>query len=130
MGMQLVQILSITVSLMIMISVIEFIRRGAFKERYAILWLFASVILLILSIWRNLLHYLAQLFGFYYPPSFLFLVGFGFLMLITLHFSMVISSLSEKNKKLAQEIGLMKDELEALKKERNAPTRPDHSQGL
>jgi len=117
--MQIVQILSITVSLVIMISVIEFIRRGAFKERYALLWLFASFVLLVFSIWRNLLDYMAKLFGFYYPPSFLFLIGFGFLMLITLHFSMAISNLSEKNKKMAQELGIMKDELEQLKKENN-----------
>jgi len=114
--MQLVQILSIAVSLIILISVIEFIRRGAFKERYALLWLFSSVVLLIISIWRKLLDYLAALFGFYYPPSFLFLLGLGFLLLITLHFSIVISKLAEKNKKLTQELSLMKDEIEQLKK--------------
>ncbi len=117
--MEVVQILSITVSLFIMVTVIELIRRGAFKERYALLWLFSSLVLLIFSIWRNLLDYMARLFGFFYPPSFLFLLGFGFLMLITLHFSMVISNLSEKNKKMAQELGLMKDELEQLKKDKN-----------
>jgi len=119
--MQLVQVLSITVSLMILVTVIEFIRRGAFKEKYALMWLFSSVVLLTISIWRGLLHKLAALFGFFYPPSFLFLIGLGFLMLITLHFSVVISNLTEKNKKLAQEIGLIKDELETLKKEKNAP---------
>ena len=117
--MQFVQILSITVSLVIMITVIEFIRRGAFKERYALLWLFSSFVLLVFSIWRNLLDYMARLFGFYYPPSFLFLLGFGFLMLITLHFSVAISKLSEHNKRMAQELGLMKDELEQLRKEKD-----------
>ena len=116
--MQLVQILSIAVSLIILISVIEFIRRGAFKEKYALLWLLASIVLLTISIWRNLLHYLAKIFGFFYPPSFLFLLGLGFLLLITLHFTVVISRLSEKNKKLAQELGLMKDEMEQLKNEK------------
>jgi hypothetical protein len=35
-------------------------------------------------------------------------MAFIFLLLIVLHFSVVISSLSEKNKKLAQEIALLK----------------------
>jgi hypothetical protein len=113
--MQFVQIISITVNLLILISVIELIRRGSFKEKYALLWLLASIVLLTLSIWRGLLHYLAQIFGFFYPPSFLFLIGFGFLLLIILHFSVVISNLSEKNKKLAQELGILKEELERLK---------------
>jgi hypothetical protein len=105
---------------MILIAVIEFIRRGAFKEKYALLWLFSSVVLLTISIWRSLLHKLAAIFGFYYPPSFLFLLGLGFLLLITLHFSVVISNLSEKNKKLAQELGLVKDEIEQLKKKKTS----------
>ena len=115
--MQFIQIISIAVSLIILITVIELIRRGVFKERYALLWLFSSIFLLLISFWRNLLHYLAGVFGFFYPPSFLFLVGLGFLLLISLHFSVVISNLSEKNKKLAQEYSIMKEELEQLKKE-------------
>jgi hypothetical protein len=116
--MQLIQIVSITVSLTILIAVIEFIRRGAFKEKYALLWLFSSLVLLTISIWRSLLHKLAALFGFFYPPSFLFLLGLGFLLLITLHFSVVISNLTEKNKKLAQELSLIKDEIGQLKKKK------------
>ena len=118
--MQLIQIISITVSLIILIAVIELIRRGVFKEKYALLWLFCSIFLMVISFWRDLLDYLAGVFGFFYPPSFLFLVGLGFLLLITLHFSVVISSLSEKNKKLAQELSIMKDELEQLKREKAA----------
>ncbi|MBI4682555.1 MAG: DUF2304 domain-containing protein [Nitrospirae bacterium] len=114
--MQLVQVLSIIVSALIFLFVIELIRRGAFKEKYALLWLLASVVLLVLSIWRRLLDYLALMFGFFYPPSFLFLLGFGFLLLITLHFSIVISNLSEKNKKLTQELGLIREEIDRIKK--------------
>ncbi len=113
--MQFIQIISITVSLIILFIVIELIRRGMFKEKYALLWLFFSILLLFISFWRNLLDYLAGIFGFYYPPSFLFLVGLGSLLLITLHFSVVISKHSEHNKKLAQEYSIMKEELKQLK---------------
>ncbi len=112
--MQIVQVLSILISFTIFAFVIEVIRRGAFKEKYALLWLFASIVLLTLSIWRSLLDSIALFFGFYYPPSFLFLIGFGFLLLITLHFSIVVSNLSEKNKKLAQELSILKEEVERI----------------
>jgi hypothetical protein len=112
--MDILQILSITLSLVVLISVLEFIRRGVFKEKYALLWLFASIALIIISFWRGLLDFTAGIFGFYYPPSFLFLLGLGFLLLITLHFSIVVSKLSEKNKKLAQELGILKEKLEKV----------------
>lgn len=113
--MGLIQIISIIISLTILFLVIESIRRGILKEKYALLWLFASIVVLVLSIWRELLDVVAFAFGFYYPPSFLFLVGLGFLHLITLHFSVVISALSEKNKKLAQELGILKEEMKQIK---------------
>ncbi|MHB1039504.1 MAG: DUF2304 domain-containing protein, partial [Desulfobacteria bacterium] len=43
-----------------------------------------------------------------YPPSFLFLVGILFILLILIHFSIAISKLHQMNKKMAQEIALMK----------------------
>ena len=113
--MQLIQILSILVSFLIFVVVIEFIRRGIFKEKYALIWLLASIVLLTLSLWRKLLDYVALAFGFYYPPSFLFLIGLGFLLLISIHFSIVISDLSEKNKTLVQELSMIKEELEEIK---------------
>lgn len=82
------------------------------KERYSLLWLSASALLLVLSLSRDILEYLSHAMGIYYPPSFLFLLAFLFLLLITLHFSVVLSGLSEKNKKLAQELALLRHEIQ------------------
>jgi hypothetical protein len=94
-----------------LIVVIELIRRGRLKERYSLLWLFAGGVLLLLSLSRDLLGYAASLLGVFYPPSLLFLLAFLFLLMITLHFSVVVSGLSEKNKQLAQELALLRQEL-------------------
>ncbi len=106
--MQSIQIIAITFSLSILIAVIDLIRRGKLKEQYALLWLASGFILLILSLWRDLLHKISNLAGVAYPPALLFFLAFLFLLVIVLHFSVVISDLSEKNKRLAQEIGLLK----------------------
>ena len=110
--MQSIQIISVVFSLAVFFAVADLIRRSMLKEQYALLWLFSSVVLLLLSIWRGLLDKVAQMAGIAYPPSLLFLMAFIFLLLIVLHFSVVISSLSEKNKKLAQEIALLKVAME------------------
>lgn len=112
-----IQIVAIIISLGILISVVDLIRRGMLKEQYAILWLASAVVLLVLSMWRELLDNIASATGIAYPPSLLFLVAFLFLLLIVLHFSVIISSLSEKNKKLSQEIAIIKTFFEEHKKE-------------
>jgi hypothetical protein len=111
--MDLLSIFAIVGNGMILVLVIELIRRGRLKERYSLLWLFAGVFLLILSLSRDTLEFFSHLVGIYYSPSFLFLLAFLFLLMITLHFSVVISGLSEKNKKLAQELSLLRSEMEA-----------------
>jgi hypothetical protein len=112
--MQLIQIISIGGSVLLLISVIELIRRSLLKERYAILWLFSVVIVLIFSIWQKLLDKVAGGLGVAYPPSLLFLVAFIFLLLITLHFSVVLSSLSKRNKTLSQKIAILDARMEEI----------------
>lgn len=112
--MDIVKTLAIAGSTSLLVLVLELIRRGKLKERYALLWLFSGVILLILSLSRGLLEFLSRLVGIYYPPSLLFLIAFIFLLLITLHFSSVISGMSEKNKRLAQELGLLQQQIATM----------------
>jgi hypothetical protein len=113
--MDIIKVLAIAGSATLLFLVFELIRRGRLKERYALLWLFSGLVLLILSLSRSLLESLSRLVGIYYPPSLLFLIAFIFLLLITLHFSAVISGLSEKNKHLAQEIALLRQSLEEMR---------------
>ena len=115
--MGLLEIVSVVSSAAIIVVVTFLIRKGRLMEKYAILWLAASVVLLVFSLWRPLLDTVAHALGFYYPPALLFLAGFVFLMLILMHFSVVISSLSKHKKDLAQEIGLLKLEMEKLREE-------------
>ena len=114
--MDLLKILAMFGSGSVFIIVIELIRRGRLKERYSLLWLCASALLLTLSLSRGVLEYFSHALGIYYPPSLLFLLAFLFLLLITLHFSVVVSGLSEKNKKLAQELALLRKELQVALK--------------
>jgi hypothetical protein len=114
--MDIVRLLAIVASITIFIFIIELIRRGRLKEKYALLWLFSSLLMLGLSLSRDILEGLSRLAGIYYAPSLLFLAAFIFLLLINLHYSVVLSELSEKNKRLTQEIALLRFELENERK--------------
>ncbi len=109
--MDLVKTFSVAANGLVLIVVIDLIRRGRLKERYSLLWLLSGGVLLVLSSSRTLLESISHGLGIFYPPSFLFLVAFLFLLLITLHFSVVISGLHDKNKQLAQELALLRHEM-------------------
>ncbi len=110
--MDLLKILAIIGSGALLLIVAELIRRGRLKEKYSLLWLLSGVVLLVFSSSRNILGYVSHLLSIFYPPSLLFLLAFLFLLLITLHFSVVISGLSEKNKQLAQEVALLRQQVQ------------------
>ncbi len=53
----------------------------------------------------------AELVGVAYPPSALFMVAGLFVLVVLLHFSTVLSRLSEQNKTLAQQLALLEQRL-------------------
>jgi hypothetical protein len=103
-----VTIFSICASAGFLLYILEMVRRRKLREEYSILWLAGSVVILILSLKQDWLVVLSRAVGIAYPPSFLFLVGILFILLILIHFSIAISKLHQMNKKMAQEIALMK----------------------
>lgn len=109
-----IEIIAIAVSVLIAAAIFELIRKGKLQERYSLLWFGATVILIVLSLWRELLERIAGMLGVFYAPSALFLIAAFFGMLLALHFTIVVSRLSEQNKKLAQEIGLLGQKFQEL----------------
>jgi hypothetical protein len=92
--------------------IFELVRRKHLLERYALLWLAAGIVVLVLAIWRGLLTSLSHAVGIFYPPAALFGLGFLFVLLMLLHFSITISRLSDQNKILAQRVAMLRQELE------------------
>ncbi|WP_051323882.1 DUF2304 domain-containing protein [Candidatus Solirubrobacter pratensis] len=109
-----IQIVAILVTAGLFVTVFELVRRRALMERYALLWLFASALLLGLAVWRNLLERIASAVGIFYAPSALFVIAFGFVLVMLLHFSLSTSRLAEQNKVLAQRLGLLQQRVEEL----------------
>jgi len=104
-----VTLFSICASAGFLLYILEMVRRRKLREEYSILWLSGSALILVLSLKQNWLVVLAHAAGIIYPPSFLFLIGILFILLILIHFSIAISKLHKMNKKMAQEIALMKE---------------------
>jgi hypothetical protein len=67
--------------------------------------------MLVLAIWRSALDQFAGFVGVAYPPSALFMVAGLFVLVVLLHFSTVLSRLSDQNTTLAQKIALLEQQL-------------------
>jgi hypothetical protein len=104
-----VQIVAIVVSGALLLGVLELVRRRRFLERYALLWLFSALALLVLSAWKGLLGTISSAIGVAYAPSALFVIAFGFILVLLLHFSLVVSRLADQNKVLAQRLALLEE---------------------
>src|SRR4051812_28335934 len=107
-----IQIVAVAITGGLFFLVFELVRRRRLMERYALLWLFASAVLLALAAWKGLLETIASAIGIYYAPSALFVIAFGFILVLLLHFSLVISRLADQNKVMAQRLGLLEERLE------------------
>ncbi len=108
------QVVAILGTLALFLFVFELVRRRRLMERYALLWLFSAVVLLGLAVWKQALTQVANAVGIYYPPSALFAVALGFILVLLLHFSLVISRLADQNKVLAQRLGALHQRVDEL----------------
>lgn len=102
-----IQILAVAASGSLLVLVLELVRRKAFLERYALLWLLSACVMLGLALWEGLLETVAGVIGIAYPPNALFAVAFGFVLVLLLHFSLAVSRLSDQAKLLAQRLALL-----------------------
>ena len=106
-------IVATTVSVLLLLVVFELIRSRRLRERYALLWLATGIVLVALSAWRGGLNTIARWFGVRsYPPAVLFAVGLLFVILVLLHYSTVISRLSDQSTTLAQRLALLESRLD------------------
>jgi len=100
-------------SVAFVLVVLELVRRGHLKERYALLWLAAAAGGLVIGLFPRTVVWVSGAFGFQYLTVF-YVTSFLFLLLVVLAFTVVISKLTERNRSLAQEVALLARRIEVL----------------
>lgn len=111
-----IQLLSITASLLLIGVTVELIRRRQLEEKYAISWLLTCIFFLVCSINLEIIEFLSDLTGVVVPSNFLFLLAFFFLTIVTLSLTVMASNESKRGRKLAQELSILKFDMEQLSK--------------
>jgi hypothetical protein len=102
------KVFAIIAAILLMVLVVELVRRRKLREEYSWLWLVTGGSIILLVIWYDLLLLITRLIGAIAPTTTLFIFGLLFLMLISLHYSIQISKLSHQVKEMAQQLTLLK----------------------
>lgn len=95
--------------------VLELVRRGHLRERYALLWLGTALVGLVVGVFPGLIVVVSRVARVQYL-TILFLLGFVFLLSIVLVFTVIISRLAERHRQLTQEVALLAHAVKELEK--------------
>jgi len=99
--------IALVVSGALLLLILELVRRRKLREEYSWLWLLTATIIMILSLRYDLLLTMTRLVGAVVPVSTLFFFGLIFLMVISISYSVRISTLSLQVKNLAQKLTIL-----------------------
>jgi hypothetical protein len=103
--------------------VLHLLRSGRLRAKYAMLWSTVGAGLVVLAAFPGLLDWTAGRLGIYYPPAAFLMAAVAFLFVLSVHFSWELSRLEERTRTLAEEVALLRDDLE------RQAGRPSHGPG-
>lgn len=103
---------AIVTSIVLLLLIVYLIRKRRLREEYALLWLLVGVAVIVLAVWYPLLEWLTRLIGAVDPTSTLFIFSLIFLLVVSIHFSVVHSRMKDQIRDLTQEIALLRGEIE------------------
>ena len=107
------RLFAILMGVLIVGGAVELIRRRKLREEYAMLWVTASIAVVVFAIFPNLLIWLCNATGVYYLTA-MIVVGFVFLSLTLMHLAVSASRSADDVRKIAQRLALLEDKLEKL----------------
>ena len=113
------QILGAIASILTFVFVFSLLRRGVLREKYAVLWLLLSGAALFFSIFPQALIFVSSRLGVAEPVNLLFFVTIVLLILVAVQLSYELSRHEMRIRRLAEEVALLRDEIDALRESRD-----------
>jgi hypothetical protein len=110
-------VLGIVSALLVLVVVIELLRRRKLRERHAIWWLLAGTLALVVGVFPDILTWASKLIGVAVPTNLIFFVSIAILFLVCLQHSSELTRLESQTRALAERIALM---------EAGPASRPEH----
>lgn len=112
-----IQIILAILLLLILYKLLRSVLKKKLEIKYVLSWIIIDFCLLIIDLFPSILGVLTRWLGIQVPANMIFLVAIILLFLVIFSHTILISKLTESNKSLAQEIALLKKELDTVKKD-------------
>ena len=101
------QVLAFVLSLALFVATIQLVRRRKLREEYALLWLIASGAILLFSVAHGAIQAVGSFFDAGYAPAVILGLGLMFALLILLTHSVIITSIADHKRDLAQSLAIL-----------------------
>ncbi|OQY51101.1 MAG: DUF2304 domain-containing protein [Candidatus Parabeggiatoa sp. nov. 2] len=91
-------------------TILWLIRRDHLHSRHALWWLLVALMVMLLGIFPTIIDWLAIRLGVNYPPTLLFILGMGMILLKVISIDLHQSYLERKMRRLAQRLAILEGE--------------------
>ena len=122
-------VLVIVLAAAVIAFIVALVRSRRLRAKYSVLWFSIGIGLAILAIFPGLLSWVSDRFGIAYPPATFMLLALSFLLVLVLHFSWELSRLEDRTRALAEELALMRLDLDERITSHEAGHTPDEGMG-
>jgi hypothetical protein len=107
-------LLGLSAALLTTVFVVELLRRGILREKFAALWLVVSVGVLGMAAFPRAVGWVAEAVGVQVPANLLFFLTAILLLLVSVQLSYEVSRLEARTRRLAEEIALLREAVREL----------------
>ena len=105
------QVMMIAIMIAAIICIINMLRKKKLDFKFGLGWLFVAVCILVLAAFPVLLDKISYLAGIASPVNMLFFLGFALTVVLIFALSIAVSRLSDRVKKLSQEIAIIRRDM-------------------
>lgn len=112
------QVITAIGAVVLALYVLDLVRRRKLSEEYSLLWVIATMVIAALGFSTRLLTWITDTLGFMGESSTTFAFGLAFSLAMLLYLSLKLSRAGYENHMLTREVALLREEVEAMRRER------------
>lgn len=117
-------LLAALAAVIVLIFIVDLLRRGVLREKYAVLWIFVSGVAIVFALFPASLEWITQRAGVNYQSNMIFFLTIMLLVLVSVHLSYELSRHEARIRRLAEEVALLDEEMQQLRQRLRAQS-PD-----
>lgn len=103
---------ALAISILTVAAIVFLMRSRRIREKYAAAWITLACLVIVIGVFPDLLEHVARFLGVQTPINLLFLASVVLLLIVSVQFSVEISQLEEETRTLAEEIALLRRDVE------------------